>query len=54
LAVITSLTRSAANALKAVISSTTPGMNCETDAQCGDVIFPQICDNPVINCLAAA
>ena len=49
-----SLTLGAANALKAVILSTTPGTNCETDAHCGDVIFPQICDNQIIICLAAA
>ena len=52
LAVIASLTRGAANILKVVILSTTQGTDCETDAHCGDIIFPLIFDNRVINCIA--
>jgi len=51
--VIPSRTLSAANLVKVVIRSTYLGMDSETDAHCTDVIFPLICDNPVINCRAA-
>jgi len=48
-----SLTR-AANIMKVVVRSTTQWMDSGTDAHCGDVIFPVVFDNPVVNCGAAA
>jgi len=42
LAVISSLTWGAANIVKVVFSSATPGTNSETGVQCGDVMFSVI------------
>jgi len=53
LAVTLSLTLDAANILKAVILSTTRGTDSKTDEHCRDIMFHLICDNHVINCLAA-
>lgn len=50
LLVIQSLTRTAANILKAVIPNRAPGMDSETDVHCGDITFPVICDNQVTDC----